>query len=82
MEDLTSPLQVTDLFVTGTFFVDRAPDVCIVSLVIWIALPKVKPPTVIDYRCDNRRFWLSTHDCQGRTPTSQNLEVEQEIRIF
>ncbi len=27
----------------------------------------------IDYRCDNRRFWLSTHNCQVPTPTSQNL---------
>ncbi len=27
----------------------------------------------IDYRCDNRHFWLSTHHCQVPTPTSQNL---------
>ncbi len=39
------------------------------------------PPT-IDYRCDNRQFWLSDHDCQVPTPTSQNLELEQQIRIF
>ncbi len=31
-------------------------------------------PTDIDYRCDNRRFWLSAHNCQVPTPTSQNLE--------
>ncbi len=38
---------------------------------------------IIDYRCDNRRFWLSTHNCrQVSTPTSQNLELEQQIRIF
>jgi hypothetical protein len=29
----------------------------------------------IDYRCDNRRFWLSAHNCQVPTPTSQNLEL-------
>ncbi len=27
----------------------------------------------IDYRCDNRRFGLSTHNCQVPTPTFQNL---------
>jgi hypothetical protein len=27
----------------------------------------------IDYRCDNRRFWLSAHNCQVPNPTSQNL---------
>ncbi len=36
----------------------------------------------IDYRCDNSRFWLSAHNCQVLTPTSQNLELEQQIRIF
>ncbi len=36
----------------------------------------------IDYRCDNKRFWLSAHNCQAPTPTSQNLEFEQQIRIF
>jgi hypothetical protein len=36
----------------------------------------------IDYRLDNRRFWLSAHNCQVPTPTSQNLELEQQIRIF
>jgi hypothetical protein len=36
----------------------------------------------IDYRCDNRRFWFSAHNCQAPTPTSQNLELEQQIRIF
>jgi hypothetical protein len=38
--------------------------------------------TAIDYRCDNRHFWLSAHNCQIPTPTSQNLELEQQIRIF
>ncbi len=37
---------------------------------------------IIDYRCDNRRFWFSTHNCQVPTPTSQNVELEQKIRIF
>jgi hypothetical protein len=37
---------------------------------------------ITDYKCDNRRFWLSAHDCQVPTPTSQNLEVDQKIRIF
>jgi hypothetical protein len=37
---------------------------------------------VIDYRCDDRRFWLSAHNCQVQTPTSQNIELEQKIRIF
>jgi hypothetical protein len=36
----------------------------------------------IEYRCDNRRFWLSAHDCQVPAPTSQNLDLEQQIRIF
>jgi hypothetical protein len=36
----------------------------------------------IDYRCDNRRFWLSAHNCRVPTPTSQNLELEQQIWIF
>ncbi len=36
----------------------------------------------IDYRCDDRRFWLSAHDWQVPTPTSQNLDLEQQIRIF
>jgi hypothetical protein len=26
-------------------------------------------------------FWLSAHNCQVPTPTSQNLEIEQQIRI-
>ncbi len=34
----------------------------------------------IDYRCENRHFWLSAHNCQVPTPTSQNLELEQQIR--
>jgi hypothetical protein len=37
---------------------------------------------VIDYRCDNRHFRLSIHNCQVPIPTSQKLEVEQQIRIF
>ncbi len=36
----------------------------------------------IDYRWDKRRFWLSAHNCQVPTPTSQNLELEEQIRIF
>jgi hypothetical protein len=36
----------------------------------------------IDYRCDNRRFWLFAHNCQVPTPISQNLELEEQIRIF
>jgi hypothetical protein len=36
----------------------------------------------IDYRCKNKRFWLSAHNCQVPTPTPQYLEVEPEIRIF
>ncbi len=27
-------------------------------------------------------FWLSADNCQVPTPASQNLEVEQQIRIF
>ncbi len=38
--------------------------------------------TTIDYRSDNMRFWLSAHNCQVPTPTSQNLELEQPIRTF
>ncbi len=40
------------------------------------------PGGLIDYRCNNRRFWLSAHNCQFPTPTSQNLELEEQIRIF
>jgi hypothetical protein len=36
----------------------------------------------IDSRYDNRRFWLSANSCQVPTPTSQNLELEQQIQIF
>ncbi len=36
---------------------------------------------ILDYRCDDMRFWLSSHDCQVPTPTSQNLVLEQQIRI-
>ncbi len=36
----------------------------------------------IHYTCDNRRFWLSTHNCQCPTPTSKYLELELQIRIF
>jgi hypothetical protein len=36
----------------------------------------------IDYRCDIGRFWLSAHNCQVSTPTSQNLEIEQQIQYF
>ncbi len=46
------------------------------NLVIWTSV------CGIDYRCDNRRFWLSAHNCQVPTPTSQNLEIEQEIGIL
>ncbi len=42
----------------------------------------MSPINSIDYRCDNRRFWLSAHNCQVPTPTSKNLEFEQQIRIF
>ncbi len=40
------------------------------------------PNPHIDYRCDNKRFCLSAHDCQVPTPTFQNIEAEQQIRIF
>jgi hypothetical protein len=36
----------------------------------------------VDYRCANRRFWLSSYNCQVPTPTTQNQELEQQIRIF
>jgi hypothetical protein len=36
----------------------------------------------IDYRCDDGRFWLSAHNWQAPAPTSQKLELEQQIRIF
>jgi hypothetical protein len=40
------------------------------------------PGDIIDYTCDNRRFWLSVRNCQVPTLTSHNLELEQQIRIF
>jgi hypothetical protein len=48
----------------------------------WIYFLSSHLLVTIDYRCDNRRFQLSTHDCQVPTPTSQNLELEEQIRIF
>ncbi len=38
--------------------------------------------TNIDYRCDDRRVWLSAHNCQISIPTSQNQDLEQQIWIF
>ncbi len=38
--------------------------------------------TTIDYRCDDRRFWLSAKNCQVPTPTFLNLDLEQQIRVF
>jgi hypothetical protein len=47
---------------------------------------RICPPlavySAIDYRCDKRRFGLSARNCQVPTPSSQNLEVEQQVRIF
>jgi ADP-heptose:LPS heptosyltransferase len=51
----------------------------IVYLIAWIISAAVK---IIDYRCENRRFWLSAHNYQVPTPTSQNPQLEQQIRIF
>jgi hypothetical protein len=39
-------------------------------------------PFFIDYRCDNGRVWLSAHNCQVPTLTSQNLELEQQNLDF
>ncbi len=36
----------------------------------------------VDYRCDYGQFCLSAHNCQVPTPTSQNLELEQQVWIF
>ncbi len=48
-----------------------------------VSLPdSFHPSTIIGYRCDNRRFCLSARNCQVPTPTFQNLELEQQIRIF
>ncbi len=33
----------------------------------------------MDFRCDDGRLWLSAQDRQVPTPTSQNVEVEQQI---
>ncbi len=55
---------------------------CDQGFLIWswsVILPRIWS---IDYRRDNGRFWLSAHNCQVATPTSQNLELEQQIRIF
>jgi hypothetical protein len=38
--------------------------------------------TVVVLTIDNKHSWLSSHDCQVPTPTSQKLEVEQQIWIF
>jgi hypothetical protein len=35
-----------------------------------------------DYRCDDGRYWLSAHNFQVPTPTSQIVELEQQIRFF
>ncbi len=47
----------------------------------YIQAPPV-PVLLIDYRCDNSPFWLSAHNFQVPTPTSQNIDAEQKIRIF
>ncbi len=46
--------------------------------------PPVKQGLILtkDYRFDNKRFWLSAHNCQVPTPTSQNLDLEQLIWVF
>jgi WD40 repeat protein len=36
----------------------------------------------IGHRCDDGGFRFSAHDCLVSTPTSRNLEVEQQLRIF
>jgi hypothetical protein len=36
----------------------------------------------IDYRCNEGRFLLSSHDCQVPTPGSQNLDVGRQSMIF
>jgi hypothetical protein len=33
-------------------------------------------------RIDKRRFWLSAQNCRVPTPTSQNLEIEEQILMF
>jgi hypothetical protein len=43
---------------------------------------KEEATITIDYKCDNTRFWLSARNCQVPTPTSQTLELEQQIQIF
>ncbi len=45
-------------------------------------LARIQPGFSMDYSCDNRRFWLSAHKCQVPTPTSQNLELDQQSRIL
>jgi hypothetical protein len=47
-----------------------------------IGLDKLDGAMTIDYKCDDWCFWLSAHNCQVPTLTSQNLEVEQQIRIL
>ncbi len=59
------------VFVVGVFFV------C-----CFVFLSYEQGARSIDYRCDNGRFWLSAHNCQVPTPTSQNLELQQQIQIF
>ncbi len=56
----------------------------IVKRDIWLEVRTARetPDENIDYRCDNRRFRVSAHNCQVPTPSSQNLELEQRIRIF
>jgi hypothetical protein len=60
---------------------DRSSPVKIGEVFFLPLLPYSMAP-IIDYRCDNRCFWLSAHNCQVPTPTSQNLDLEQQIRIF
>jgi hypothetical protein len=47
------------------------------NLKLYLVIRIYTVPTI-----DNRRFWLSAHNCQVSTPTSQNLELEHQIRIF
>jgi hypothetical protein len=36
----------------------------------------------IVYRRDAKHFWLSPHNCQSPTPTSQNKEFKEQIRVL
>ncbi len=79
--------QIRALSFTSVAWHNRVPihDVQIIlfeSFTFTRSLSELDLLTPKDNGSDNIRFWLYVHNCQVPTPASQNLELEQQIRIF